>query len=141
MKLLHLDFELVLRSPIESARVTGKVPPAPERCNPIFFYTTVMLISLFLMAIFLAAGNIAFWHCDPQQPLWRRLFKVFISLAITALAWRYFGRLGVFIWFGIVLLPLIYVHAIWLPLHGINGWTGEPREKYPALRGWPPPDR
>ena len=60
--------------------------------------------------------------------------KVFVSLAITALAWRYFGRLGVFIWFSIVLLPLIYVHAIWLPLHGINGWTGEPREKYHALR-------
>jgi hypothetical protein len=65
-----------------------------------------MLISLFLMAIFLAAGNLAFWHFDPKQALWRRLLKVFLSLTITALAWRYFGRLGVFIWFTIVLLPL-----------------------------------
>jgi len=109
--------------------------------NPILFYTTPMLISLFLMAIFLAAGNVVFWRLDPKQPLWRRLLKVFLSLTITALAWRYFGRLGVFIWFTIVLLPLIYVHAIWLPIHGVNGWTGEPREKYHALRGWPPPER
>jgi hypothetical protein len=100
-----------------------------------------MLISLVLMALFLAAGNVAFWHFDPEQPLWRRLLKVVVSLAITALAWRYVGPLGVFIWFAIILLPLIYVHAIWLPLHSVNGWTGEPRERYHALRGWPPPDR
>ena len=86
-------------------------------------------------------GNVAFWHFDPKQPLWRRLLKVFVSLATTALAYRYCGRLGVFVWFIIILLPLIYVHAIWLPLHGVNGWTGEPREKYHALRGWPPPNR
>ena len=28
------------------------------------------------------------------------------------------------------------VHAWWLPRHGINGWTAEPKEKYYALRGW-----
>jgi hypothetical protein len=100
-----------------------------------------MLISLVLMAIFLAAGNLAFWHFDPEQPLWRRLLKVVVSLSITALAWRYFGRLGVLIWFAIIVVPLMYVHAVWLPVHGVNGWTGEPREKYHALRGWPPPGR
>src|SRR5262245_20674485 len=29
----------------------------------------------------------------------------------------------------------VYVHAWWLPRHGINGWTGEPKEKYYALLG------
>ena len=57
------------------------------------------------MAIFLAAGNLAFWHFDPEQPLWRRLLKVVVSLSITALAWRYFGRLGVLIWFAIIVVP------------------------------------
>lgn len=33
-------------------------------------------------------------------------------------------------------LPVIYVHGVWLPRHGVNGWTAEPREKYYALRGW-----
>jgi hypothetical protein len=37
---------------------------------------------------------------------------------------------------AIAALPVIYVHGIWLPRHDVNGWTGEPREKYYALRGW-----
>ena len=93
-----------------------------------------MLLDVALMAALLAVGNVAFWHFDPQQPLWRRLLKIVVALAITAAVSRYFGRTGVLIWFGIVALPTIYIHGIWLPLHGVNGWTGEPREKYEALR-------
>ncbi len=28
------------------------------------------------------------------------------------------------------------IHAWWLPKHGINGLTGEPKDKYYELRGW-----
>ena len=100
-----------------------------------------MLLDVAMMAVFLALGNVAFWHFEPWMPLWRRLLKAFAALAITAIISHYFGRMGVMIWFGIAALPLIYIHAIWLPRHGVNGWTGEPREKYYALRGWPPADR
>jgi hypothetical protein len=93
-----------------------------------------MLLDVFLMAGLLAVGNVAFWHFDPQQPLWRRALKIIVALAITAVVSHYFGRTGVWIWFGILALPIIYIHGIWLPLHGVNGWTGEPREKYEALR-------
>ena len=95
-----------------------------------------MLLDVGAMAIFLALGNIAFRHFDPFQPLWRRLLKVVVALAITAGVSYYFGRIGVIIVFAAVLIPLIYVHGIWLPLNGVNGWTGEPKEKYYALRGW-----
>jgi len=98
-----------------------------------------MLLDVSVMAVFLALGNWAFWHFDPQQPLWRRLLKSVVALAITAAVSHYFGRIGVVIWFAIIALPLIYVHAIWLPRHGVNGWTGEPRARYYELRGWPPP--
>jgi hypothetical protein len=54
---------------------------------------------------------------------------------------HYFDRTGVMIWFSISALPVIYKHGIWLPRHGVNGWTDEPREKYYALRGWSPADR
>ena len=33
-------------------------------------------------------------------------------------------------------LPLVaaaYVHLVWLPKHGINGWTAEPRDRYLEL--------
>lgn len=100
-----------------------------------------MRLALILMAAFLSLGNIVFWKFDPRQPLWRRLLKVVAALAVTAVVSHYFGWTGVLIWFAILLLPLVYIHGIWLPRHGVNGWTAEPREKYHQLRGWPPPER
>jgi len=91
------------------------------------------------MAAFLVFGNIMFRHFDPHLPLWRRLAKSGVALAVTAIVSYYFGRTGVIITFAVILVPLIYIHGIWLPRHGVNGWTGEPKEKYYALRGWPPP--
>jgi hypothetical protein len=99
-----------------------------------------MLLDVMAVAIVLLFGNIAFRHFDPKLPLWRRLLKTGVALAVTALISYYVGRIGVVIGAGIVLVPLIYVHGIWLPRHGVNGWTGEPRAKYYALRGWPPPE-
>jgi predicted small integral membrane protein len=36
----------------------------------------------------------------------------------------------------VLAIPLVgaaYVHLVWLPQRGINGWTGEPRERYLEL--------
>ncbi len=100
-----------------------------------------MILDVATMAAFLAAGNVVFRHFEQRTRVWRRVLKAFAALAMTAVISYYFGRTGVLIAFGIAALPVIYVHAIWLPRHGVNGWTGEPREKYYALRGWAPPDR
>jgi peptidoglycan biosynthesis protein MviN/MurJ (putative lipid II flippase) len=99
-----------------------------------------VLFDLSLVALILAVSNVAFRRFDPDKPLWRRLLKSVFTLAISAAISQYFGRTGVLIAIGIALLLLIYVHAIWLPRHGINGWTAEPRDKYYALRGWSPPN-
>jgi len=94
-----------------------------------------------MVAAILVFGNIKFRHFDPRLPLRRRVMKVLAALAVTAAVSHYFGRAGVLIGLGIAMLPVIYVHGIWLPRHGVNGWTGEPREKYYALRGWAPEGR
>ena len=96
-----------------------------------------MLLDLGIVAAILAFGNIKLRHFDPRIPLRRRVLKVFAALAVTAIISHYLGRTGVLIGLGIVMLPVVYIHGIWLPRHGVNGWTGEPREKYYALRGWP----
>ena len=98
-----------------------------------------MLLDVVAVGVFLAFGNVVFRHFEPHMPVWRRLLKFLLMLAITALISWYFGRRGVVIAFGVAMLPVIYIHGIWLPRHGVNGWTGDPREKYYALRGWPPP--
>ncbi|HWR49867.1 MAG TPA: hypothetical protein VN428_02100 [Bryobacteraceae bacterium] len=100
-----------------------------------------MILDVAMMAVLLAVGVVTFRRFEQRTPLWRRVVKVFVALAVTAAVSYLFGRTGVIIWFGIAALPVIFIHAIWLPRHGINGWTGEPRDKYYALRGWPPPDR
>jgi hypothetical protein len=99
-----------------------------------------MLLDLALVAAILAFGNVKFRRFDPKLPLSRRIMKTVIALAITAIISHYFGTKGVLIALGIVAIPLVYVHGIWLPRHGVNGWTGEPREKYYELRGWNPDD-
>jgi hypothetical protein len=98
-----------------------------------------MLLDVGAMALFLIIGNVVWRHFDPMLTLGRRIAKILLILTITAAVSHYFGHKGVAIAFGVALLPIIYIHGIWLPRHGVNGWTGEPREKYYALRGWPPP--
>jgi hypothetical protein len=34
---------------------------------------------------------------------------------------------------GVAIIGAGYLHLRWLPSHGINGWTGEPKEKYYEL--------
>jgi peptidoglycan biosynthesis protein MviN/MurJ (putative lipid II flippase) len=89
------------------------------------------------VATLLALGHIFFGHFEERTPKWRKVLKLFVTLGITALLSRSFGHTGVAIAFGIALLPVIFIHAWWLPKkHGVNGWTGEPRDRYYELRGW-----
>ncbi len=99
-----------------------------------------MLWDVASVAVVLAIGNVLFWHFDPRLALRKRAMKVLVALAVTAVLSYFFGHLGAAVGFALSALPVVYVHAIWLPRHGVNGWTGEPREKYYALRGWAPPD-
>jgi hypothetical protein len=45
------------------------------------------------------------------------------------------GRFWFFVFLGVSFTAPRVIHLWWLPKHGINGWTGEPREKYYTLRG------
>jgi hypothetical protein len=81
-------------------------------------------------------GNIFLGHFEERSPKWRKLMKYFVTLAIVLGISIYFGRTAAFILLGIAFLPVIYIHGILLPRKGINGWTGEPRDKYYEFRGW-----
>jgi hypothetical protein len=85
-----------------------------------------------VMSIF-AVGNILFGHFEQHRPPWRRLLKVAIVLAVTLGLAATAGRSWAY---GVLAVPLLlaaWVHLVWLPRHGVNGWTGEPRERYLAL--------
>jgi hypothetical protein len=82
-----------------------------------------------VMAIF-AVGNILFGRFEEHRPRWRRLLKVALVLTVVVGLSSTVGRLWAY---GVMAEPMIaavWVHLVWLPRHGINGWTAEPRDKY-----------
>jgi hypothetical protein len=85
-----------------------------------------------VMSIF-AVGNILFGRFEEHRPRWRRLVKAALFVAFTVTLSATVGRGWAY---GVLALPLLgaaWIHLVWLPRHGINGWTAEPRERYLEL--------
>ncbi len=87
-----------------------------------------------VMTIF-AVGNICFGHFEEHRPKWQRLLKVVLILGVTLCLSATLGRAWAYGVLSLPLLAAVYVHAWWLPKHGVNGWTAEPRERYHELIG------
>ena len=83
-----------------------------------------------------AFGSIFFGHFEEHTPKIKRVLKLIMFNFIVVLISIYLGRIWSFGFLGIILLGVIYIHAIWLPGKGINGLTGEPKKKYYELKGW-----
>lgn len=83
-----------------------------------------------------AFGNIFFGHFEEHTPRWRKVLKMLLFTAVVTGLSVFLGRAWAFGFLGLVSLAVLYIHAIWLPSKGINGWTGEPKDKYYELRGW-----
>ncbi len=94
--------------------------------NTLWFDTAVVL-GMF------AVGSILFGHFEEHKPKWRRLLKVAMVLIVIVSLSATVGRAWAFGVLALTLLVAAYLHLRWLPSHGINGWTGEPRERYLAL--------
>lgn len=89
-----------------------------------------------LVLFVFAIGNIFFGHFEEHTPKRKRVAKVFFFCALAAGLSAAFGHGAVFMLLSVTALYAIVIHAWYLPKHGINGLTGEPKAKYYALRGW-----
>jgi len=85
-----------------------------------------------VMSIF-AVGAICFGRFEEHKPRGRRLLKVAIVLGLVVGLSTAGLRPVAYGLIALVALAAAWVHLRYLPSHGINGWTGEPREKYLAL--------
>jgi hypothetical protein len=81
-------------------------------------------------------GHIFLGHFEEQSPKLRKLGKYLASLVLVVTVSIFLGRAVALTLFALMFIPVLYIHMIWLPKKGINGWTGEPKEKYYELRGW-----
>lgn len=83
-----------------------------------------------------AFGSIFFGHFEEHTPKLRRVLKLILLNGVAVTVTLLFGRMYTLFLLGIVFVAFVYIHGFWLPSKGINGFTGEPREKYYKLRGW-----
>ena len=88
------------------------------------------------MASLFAIGNIVFGHFEERTPKWRRVLKFFLFTGLIALISSTAGRVWSFGLVGALFCVVLAIHLWWLPQHGIHPFTGEPKDKYYALRGW-----
>jgi hypothetical protein len=94
-----------------------------------------------LVSTLLAFGNMAFGRFEEHRPRWRRALKIVIGLLLFVGLSASAGRAWMYALMGVLFVAVAVVHAWWLPKHGVNGWTAEPRERYFALRGLGPDGR
>jgi hypothetical protein len=83
-----------------------------------------------------AFGSIFFGHFEEHTPKYRRVLKLILFNVVVVLLSKYLGRAWSFGFLSLCVLGVVYVHGFWLPKKGINGLTGEPKNKYYELRGW-----
>jgi hypothetical protein len=83
-----------------------------------------------------AFGSIWFGHFELHTAKWRKVLKLFVLIAIVVGITATVGRLWTYVFLGAMMLGVVVVHGIVLPRKGINGITGEPKEKYYRFRGW-----
>jgi hypothetical protein len=74
-----------------------------------------------------------FGHFASQKPAWRRVLKFAVLLALLLALIESAGRVWAYAALGLLLAAGGTVHFTVLAKRGINGWTGEPREKLDAL--------
>ena len=96
------------------------------RTNTAWFDLTVFMTIIVI-------GSVLFGHFEEHKPKWRRLLKVAIAAAIFASLATWLGREWAYGHLAIPLIAALVIHCWWLPKHGINGWTGEPKDKYLEL--------
>ena len=76
---------------------------------------------------------VAFGRFEEHKPAWRRLLKLAILLVLLLVLVENAGRLVAYGVLGLMLLAGASFHFAVLSKLGINGWTGEPRDKFEAL--------
>jgi hypothetical protein len=89
-----------------------------------------------VMSSLYVVGNILFGHFEERTPKWRRVVKFFMFTGLVVLISATAGRVWSIGLVGALLCVVFAIHFVWLPKHGIHPLTGEPKNKYYALRGW-----
>lgn len=98
--------------------------------------TNTLWFEISIVTIFFLLGHIFLGHFEERGPKLKKLVKYIITMIVILSLSIFFGRAIAFIVLAVSIIPVLYIHMVYLPKKGINGWTGEPKSKYYEFRGW-----
>ena len=78
----------------------------------------------------LMLGHLYFGRFEEHKPRWRRLLKSLLGVGMVVATTAFAGRGWMYALLAAIGVGVVIFHGWWLPRHGINGWTMEPRERY-----------
>lgn len=97
--------------------------------------TNTSWVDVAIAALLLMLGHRSFGRFEEHRPRWRRRTKSLLGVAAVVATTTYFGRTWTWILIAAMGIAVLVVHGWWLPRHGVNGWTAEPRARYYELLG------
>ena len=86
----------------------------------------------------LMLGHLYFGRFSDYKPRWRLLIKSLLGIAMVVGTTAVAGRLWTYLLIAAICVGVVVVHGWWLPKHGVNGLTAEPRDRYYELLGLDP---
>jgi hypothetical protein len=98
--------------------------------------TDTLWFEVAIVSMVIALGHICLGHFEERTPRWRKFLKYVLALSLVLALSTLFDRTASLTVFGLLFIPVLYIHLIELPKHGINGWTGEPKGRYYEYRKW-----
>ena len=76
---------------------------------------------------------VAFNKFEKHVPIRRRIVKLLIVVGVLSIIGILFSRYAFWGTIALMTIGQVYVHGVYFPKHGVNGWTAEPYDKYPEL--------
>jgi hypothetical protein len=87
-----------------------------------------------ICAVIIAVCSPAFGHFETVRPVWNRIVRWLVYLAISGVLGATAGHPWTFLWIlGLPTVAAVF-HVTWCLRHGINPLTAEPRDRYEQLR-------
>lgn len=88
---------------------------------------------LIVLTIASLAYFVVFNKFEKHVPMKRRIVKLVTVVGVLSLIGIVFSRYAFWGMIGLMTIGQIYVHGVYFPKHGVNGWTAEPYDKYLEL--------
>lgn len=101
--------------------------------NSILF-PSLPAVSLTEILIVLTIASLAYFlifnNFEKHVPTQRRIVKLFVVVGVLSIIGILFGRHAFWGMIALMTIGQVYLHAVYFPKYGINGFTAEPYDKY-----------